>query len=198
MNETPRTDAAAIEACGHCDDDDDGQAVVPIRSARALERELTAGRAARERAEAERDALAEALRFYADHSTYDTHRLGGPEDPPDCYCPIGEDQGQVARAALAALEREAGLTWNEFAASAVPELDSSAEPTGGPDPAAAHEENRVKQALRTAVHELPKRQRIAAEDALYRGAEDGGRHSIDLKRAVQALRQRFHHETQTQ
>ena len=94
--------------------------------------------------------------------------------------------------------REAGLTWSEFAASAVPELDSSAEPIGGPDPAAAYEENRTKQALRTAVHELPKRQRVAAEDALYRGAEDGGRHSIDLKRAVQALRQRFHHETQAQ
>ena len=36
---TPETDAAAIDACGHCEDDTDGQAVVPVRFARRLERE---------------------------------------------------------------------------------------------------------------------------------------------------------------
>lgn len=52
MSEKPtmETDAAAIEACGHCEDDDDGQAVVPIRFARRLERE-------RDEARAERDEL---------------------------------------------------------------------------------------------------------------------------------------------
>jgi hypothetical protein len=37
--ETPRTDAAAMEACGNCDDDENGQAMVSIRFARDLERE---------------------------------------------------------------------------------------------------------------------------------------------------------------
>lgn len=37
---TPRTDAAAIEASGHCEDGPDGEAIVGISFARQLEREL--------------------------------------------------------------------------------------------------------------------------------------------------------------
>lgn len=42
--DTPRSDAAAIECCGNCDDDAEGQAMVSIRFARQLERELSARR----------------------------------------------------------------------------------------------------------------------------------------------------------
>lgn len=52
----------------------------------------------------QRDELAAALRFYADPSTYETHQCSGPEDPPDFVCPIGEDQGEHARALLARIE----------------------------------------------------------------------------------------------
>lgn len=49
-SDTPRTDAAAIEACGNCEDDDMGQAVVSIRFARQLERELATVTAERDAA----------------------------------------------------------------------------------------------------------------------------------------------------
>lgn len=42
----------------------------------------------------------DALMFYANPNSWKTYDAGGPEDPPDHICPIGEDEGRLARTIL--------------------------------------------------------------------------------------------------
>jgi len=50
------------------------------------------------RAQVER--LEKALQFYANSESWKNHPQGGGEEPIDYICPVAEDVGDIARAAL--------------------------------------------------------------------------------------------------
>jgi len=87
----------------------------------------------------------------------------------------------------------AGLSWDDWAQTLAPTFVPTDEVPVASDADVLNEvlQEETKHELRRAVNDLPKPQRIAAEDALYRGEETGGRHSTDLKKAVQSLRERL-------